>query len=63
MRHPLRTMEAITGESLFAAWKEMLATAYVRIIIMAPLPSGLLKALREKIRQYRKARYTRLRYK
>ena len=45
----VKDVEAITGESLFAAWKEMLATAYVRIIIIgAALPSGLFESIAEK---------------
>ena len=45
----VKDVEAITGESLFAAWKKMLATAYVRIIIIgAALPSGLFESIAEK---------------
>lgn len=45
----VKDVEAITGESLFAAWKKMLASAYVRIIIIgAALPSGLFESISEK---------------
>ena len=42
-------VEAITEESIYIAWKEMLKTAFVRIqVVGAAIPNGLFEAITEK---------------
>jgi predicted Zn-dependent peptidase len=45
----IEQVEAITGEALFAAWQNMLKTAYVRVnVVSNTLPKGLFETVSEK---------------